>query len=844
MFIRHVILRGFIAFRFAQITELDVCFTDFLQVVLGTNGSGKSSLLRQLSPSPPIRTHFGPNGYKELIVEHRGSVFRIVSDFSRKEAPHEFWDDNTNLNEGGTTDVQRDLIAHHLGWTADVEQLCFNGFNFTDVGPTVREGVFMRTNPDRIDFILAYAKKTRSLIKASKAVLARLQDRRVQLESQMIPDDQFATLRAEAARLTEEASKLSGIIYRIGIAKQNFNKYSGRSADPSVLDHIKGPCRTLLNNAHMFSEIPRDRIPEYREDLDRRVIEGTTRKDELIHSAESLAEKLRTLREQAASYDNALDISELKATITSDQTRLAACEKLSVANPLTQDTLSSREQIMLELQTLMRTFLELPRPLHTRRKIRAKQRSVSYWNGVLQEHRRILRDTESAMQRCESSLSLRRVDIPDTPCAKSACPLWVNFVEGVSSVEDKLRTLQSEREQVLARIHRLEHWLYKQNEQLTVYQPVFSALSTVASFTESYPELASFFKAGNTLDRLSTNPMGIYYQIEAHFDRSTHTHEIPKIKERLLRHELALEKAMVSTEGDMKSVLTALNDVEKELSTRQARITAESEQLAVLEKRKQTLSSYESALDWLQEKDKALNDYIDLQLIFHDHQKLGAILDYMSACHNDVLTRLADINKNLRDQDSIRDRYNNEIMTQIAAEDAELIKLNQLLHGLIEVPRVNTLTFLNTVIRSVNKVIRKVFTYDFRLLPLNKEGNVDYKFPYSVGTAEGSDISNCSTAQKEITNLAFTLACRMQKQMHDYPLFLDEVGSTFDFAHQQKLLDLIVHIVDEKLASQIFLINHHAVIHDGLTNTETLVLHEANIMKTERYNTHAVILRD
>ena len=68
-----------------------------------------------------------------------------------------------------------------------------------------------------------------------------------------------------------------------------------------------------------------------------------------------------------------------------------------------------------------------------------------------------------------------------------------------------------------------------------------------------------------------------------------------------------------------------------------------------------------------------------------------------------------------------------------------------------------------------------------------------------------------------------------------------QLDPDFDPTHQQKLLDLFLFICDEHLATQLFIVNHHAVIHGGLMNTETLVLNDTNIMKTENYNQHVVM---
>ena len=49
------------------------------QLILGTNGSGKSSLLSELSPLPSRSKDFFDDGYKLIKIEHRGNLYILKS---------------------------------------------------------------------------------------------------------------------------------------------------------------------------------------------------------------------------------------------------------------------------------------------------------------------------------------------------------------------------------------------------------------------------------------------------------------------------------------------------------------------------------------------------------------------------------------------------------------------------------------------------------------------------------------------------------------------------------------------------------------------------------------------
>ena len=50
-----------------------------IHLILGTNGSGKSSIMSLLTPIPPNRKDFTEDGYKEILVRYGEHLYRIYS---------------------------------------------------------------------------------------------------------------------------------------------------------------------------------------------------------------------------------------------------------------------------------------------------------------------------------------------------------------------------------------------------------------------------------------------------------------------------------------------------------------------------------------------------------------------------------------------------------------------------------------------------------------------------------------------------------------------------------------------------------------------------------------------
>ncbi|MCT7452053.1 hypothetical protein, partial [Escherichia coli] len=112
-----------------------------VQLILGSNGSGKSSLLPLLYPTVPERADFDKDGYYEYRCEHRNKQYRLISRLE-KGFKHEFYvNDSENLNGGGTQPAQWKLIEEHFELNDDTIRLLLGyetAYQFTEMGPMKR----------------------------------------------------------------------------------------------------------------------------------------------------------------------------------------------------------------------------------------------------------------------------------------------------------------------------------------------------------------------------------------------------------------------------------------------------------------------------------------------------------------------------------------------------------------------------------------------------------------------------------------------------------------------------------------------------------------------------------
>ena len=104
-------LEGAIRLELSGIKNLKITPETSITAIIGSNGSGKSSLLHYLSPLPADKADFTKTGYKKIVLEKEGVRYVLTSDF--KDNKHSFVIEATGeeLNIGGTQTMQNQLAT-------------------------------------------------------------------------------------------------------------------------------------------------------------------------------------------------------------------------------------------------------------------------------------------------------------------------------------------------------------------------------------------------------------------------------------------------------------------------------------------------------------------------------------------------------------------------------------------------------------------------------------------------------------------------------------------------------------------------------------------------------------
>lgn len=161
MKIISVELIGFKRIALNGVTHFQMKMSEVIQLILGTNGSGKSSLLSELSPLPGENSDYTRDGLKNINITDNGNSYILTSKFNPKQE-HSFFKNGENLNVGGTITVQKELVKQEFGITPQIRDLLVGFETFHDMSASKRREWFTLLSPINYDYALGVFNKLKA----------------------------------------------------------------------------------------------------------------------------------------------------------------------------------------------------------------------------------------------------------------------------------------------------------------------------------------------------------------------------------------------------------------------------------------------------------------------------------------------------------------------------------------------------------------------------------------------------------------------------------------------------------------------------------------------------------
>lgn len=836
-------LSGFLAFQFSNIKKLTLDTAAITQLIIGANGSGKSSLLRECTPRPANRPDYEPGGYKKVILTHHGSEYMLLSDFGNRERSHSFTKDGVELNKGGTATVQDDLVRDHLGYSKTVEDIVTGKHNFARSPAGLRKSLLMTLNPFQIEFILDHYKSVMSSIRACKNNLTMLYERKATIETEMLSDEVTLELEREKAELDKELSVAVEYIHRLSEKIRGLDD-TGFETSVNELDAYRSKILDIRREAPAWKDIPRGNLGEIEATLDRRISDQETRIpmfDERIHEHVQDVNKYQSILDE---IEEKTTTGDLNSEIDSLTAEIDSLSKSLIDDPFSSGIMDELPEVLETLKSLVSEFLgcqvRLIGSISIQRKRQYREKHV-YRIGVMEKESERLRERQLSL---DDTGSITENDLPRTNCAKMACPLFASFKASQEKAAQELNRITEANRVLNHHLTRARLYVDGVTKQLTELEVYIPHLVSLFRLLREYPYLRTILGDMDILAKLQSQPMQIYNTLMDHYQNSLNVYRHHSLT-KSLEEKLATRAKLAETDASERHLIDSI------LSEKQDALAAVTRQKqsaqALLDNargEKKVLAEYRNATAWVERTKERVSELLKEAGVSYEKSLYTEVKSILETFRTEAISRMGKIDHTLKGQMILKARYESEVMGQIEKIEArrkELLLMATALSPNDGLPHGYTVRFINALIASMNYYISQVFNYHFELIPLNDRDSIDYKFSAQAGDVLVPDISTCSDAQQEMINLAFMLALIRHLNLEAYPIYLDEVGRSFDHHHKQQLLNLFKTLLDEASVSQMFVVNHHSVLWGGLTNLQILVLNELNIMLPPNYNEHAII---
>lgn len=805
-------LNKFIRFGLNCNTHFSMSFEEVLQLILGTNGSGKSSLLEQLSVLPPDANDFEKTGSKILKVEHNHNIYTLGAFFSESKV-FSFKVNDEELNDSGKITMQRDLVRKHFGMTAEIQGLLLDKEIFTAMSPARRKDWMLKLCDTNYDYAMGVYQRLKDSHRDVVGAIKLAKNNLVQESEKLILEDEVIALNKEIDALHLILNEL------LEIRKPVESDVDNNLFQQEMLDRELQSTAKALESLHERTKY----IHKSPEDLDVMIEQAHERLVRASAVYESLAKEFKKVEEKIAILQKAdmASMSDLKTLILTLEKEIEKARTGLLVQEVVKPSDNLTRFLALK-DSLSVIFAEIPINLDKR-----------YSQNKLVEFNDAMRDEQSK----RSNLSEKLYDVatrikhqeahrdnPDLSCPKCEHRFSADF----SPVAYQAAlTAKKEYEEGLAACDKKISELQEYLNECTTYATYYRQFHNLATSNQGLTPYWNWLRANGYLTEHPRSGLNALLLIEKDLEQ----HALIETKSKLKEDRLEVFKSLESIGSVDFQTLQKQHD---ELNDQLGHISAE---IQSSQREKNELQNDRKMLTQRESLTKTVKNLIaDKGRIAKDTRETlarTALNNLIRHLQSELATREQRVSEaDVRKQ--IVNNLSNHIDAMAQQEKDYQILLKRLSpsEGLIAE---GLLGFIKNFVDQMNALIKKVWSYRMVIQTCDLvEGetiDLDYKFPVEVESRETPvpDVSKGSSGMLEIINLAFKLTAIQYLGMQDHPLYMDEFGKTFDVTHKSTAVFIIKSLVEQKTFPQFFLISHDFHQYGGLTNCDITLLNNLNV---------------
>lgn len=815
MKIKSITLKDFDRFALNHYPVFTYIPSQKIQLILGTNSSGKSSLLEQLSPLPAEKSDFKPNGNKSITIEHMGKTYLLKSEF-KPAAVHSFYDmsdPDVNLNQGGTASVQKALVEKHFAITPDIHEVMIGKLKFTDMSVAKRREWFTRMSKIDFDYAIEVYQSLKNKLRETEQVL-KFQQSTLLTEASKILDE-------SSRKITEETLVTYKDLLDLLIAARDQINITPTADVEAQLDHaIASKANEYRRHLKALSKLghalPTGQIDTHIQDVSDTLIATSSRYDTLGKYISQQQTLLKSFEDMGVR--ELKDLTDEQASIYQqiEQTQ----RSLRWFKPET-DHDQAKTAVQLAYDGLYETLQSMPENT---------DRYFSKQNYQDKSERLKLLQTEVnglklQLEKTNQHIAEYRhaMEHQETTCP--ACKhVWIRGFDQVKYDAHVLNrmTWTKRIEELSMEISTIEKYLQDTTEYFNHYR-------TYVRVVDQLPVLSSIWDEATKQEIPFREPKSLLSLLEsARYDLPSLI-DLKRLKARY--EDLGrMIKIHESTSGtDISKLKETYHQAMSEYETLHGEIDQHKARLSYfksLQAQHQTLSTLRNELSELVDKREALASNNTNK---HRYQILQSLIQKYNI-------EIGNLTQKLYTADT-----QSAVVEQIKATIAKLTVEKEAYTAMVNAmsPKDGLIArsisgFINHFVSQMNVILSEIWLYPVELLPINDtDADLDLNYRFEVQIKHQKvipDIAKCSAGMQEAIDLAFRLVSMRYLGLDTMPIYLDEFGKSMDSAHRIKTFDAITKLILHSHYSQVFIISHYEHAYGGIANTDVTVLNPDNIV--------------
>lgn len=782
--IKELILTNYDRFFLNNIESIEFRPKQKLQLLLGTNGSGKSSLLSELNPLPINKNDF-TNGSKEITIEKDNNIFKLKSTSNKNS----FMLNNTELNDGGTKTVQLNLVKEYFNLTPKYNNIILGTEKLTAMSTNERKNILREMSTVDYSYGIYLYNTLKQELRDTVGYLKLMQIEMNNDISNIVNDDEILILK-------NDITKCKGMIDSLSMSYSKSEEYKDipiidLNIDMDILDKNKLQADLDYNNKFIINI--EEEITNLNKEIDSLDDYSTTIKD-----SETLNTKLKSLEEYFKIINNKYNMEKYSP--------------IDSKNRLDKLLNSNLNNINIELSYLDNIIFTPTEHKELKSKLEVLNNNLKI----------VSHGYDNNSKELEILLS-NKTDNNKITCSSCGTMNYFGYSkEKEDMLQEKVNNFKIKYDELNSQYLELYEIYQKQKQKITYLQEIKEIISDL-SVIPLYTDLVK--KYVNDITSITSTMLNIIFKNIEDFlidikDYDSNNNELIEVKLKISSGIEILniyKRKYIEDKDKLINKLNNLLDKKREVNSNIVIIKNNIEKCNIVNKHIETLNTIITNYKF-NKKQIVINN--KNTILTNTIRELKSLLITLEDKYNNIEKIKSRIEINKKHIDSHED-------IRVALQYA--INALSPTEGIIA-KSINS--FINVFLNEMNTIINSVWSYELTLLPcqINESNDLDYLFAVKVADNKKDikDVAYLSTSMKDIVDLSFKIVFMKYMKLTHMPLMLDEFGVFMDDTHRNKVYDVIENLLSNNF-SQIYFTANFKSIYGRFVDSDINILDDKNL---------------